>query len=201
MNILLAFVATGSPEWLAASQWTLLLGLAALVIVMYRQLSYVLHLGDLGTEREGLAVGTSALPFEYAPVNKGTETLIRFSITGAWSFLLFADPGCVSCQTAMTALEELAPRLRKSVRILVLTSADPEQIMAVESFSAASVDLGHVSREVPDELYRTHATPFGYLIDSEGIVQAKGIAASASAIRALTSKADRRAVSIVSSSL
>ena len=38
------------PLWVAISQWVLLLALGFFVIVAYRQIGYMLHLKDIGSE-------------------------------------------------------------------------------------------------------------------------------------------------------
>jgi hypothetical protein len=76
------------PVWLVVSQWMLLFALGFLVIVMYRQLGFLLQLKDLGTEREGLPIGEKAPAFDYRLVNQNTDASIHFEPKGGWSLLL-----------------------------------------------------------------------------------------------------------------
>ena len=111
--------------------------------------------------------------------------------------LLFADPGCASCQSTLLALERLVPKLASGIRILVVTSVDPAQIAGFSEFEKTFLDIGSVSKEVIDRLYRTHTTPFAYLIDPDGVIQAKGLATDEAAIRKIVRKVDRRAIEVV----
>ncbi len=191
-------VAANIPLWIVTSQWVLLFALASLVLVMYRQMGYVLHLRDHNVEREGLAVGEAAPSFEYLPVNRVESSPARFEPKGAWSLLLIADPGCSSCRQALIAAERLAPKLGQDMRVLVATSAGRKLIEAVDEFREATVEIAQVSEEVPTEKYRTHVTPFAFLIDVEGIIRAKGAASDETALRTLARAADARTLPVVS---
>lgn len=185
------------PLWVVVSQWTLLFVLGCLVIVAYRQLGYMLHLKDMGSERDGLPIGEHAPVFAYTPVHQSGSSPRHFDPKGRWSLLLFADPGCVSCQGALRALERLAPEVAQTMQMLVVTSADPALITAVEEFRTASVAIGRIDRDVPFHLYCTHATPFAYVIDSEGVIQATGIVGNEADIRKMMRKVDRSIVQVV----
>lgn len=181
------------------NQWVLLFGLGGLVILLYRQLAYVLRLKDSGTERDGLAVGAKAAAFDYAPANDSMGLPLRFDPIGQWSLLVFADPGCESCRNTVVALGRITPKLRQVTRVLVVTHADPALIATVEAFRDTAVDVGRVDFDMSIKLYNTHTTPFAYLIDSAGVIRAKGIAGDEAMIRKITHKADRSAIEVVSS--
>jgi hypothetical protein len=184
------------PLWLVVSQWTLLFALGLLVIVMYRQVAYLQLLKDAGSKRDGLPIGERAPSFDCTPINQGTAVPTRFEPTGHWSLLLFADPGCASCETALHALEQLAPTFAQTLRILVVTSAEPSRITAVETFNTTSFDISRVRHEVPTQLYRARVTPFAFLIDPEGIIRAKGIAGNERSLRNLVHKVDPKPVNV-----
>jgi hypothetical protein len=187
------------PLWVAISQWMLLLALGFFVIVAYRQIGYMLHLKDIGSERDGLPVGEKAPVFDYILANHNMNAEARFDPQGKWTLLLFADPGCISCQTAVSALEHFAPTLRET-QILVATTAEPAVIKAVEQFQDASVPISRVEWEVPSRLYHTLTTPFAYVIDPEGVVRAKGMASDEAALRKIAQKADQHnGIRVVSS--
>ena len=195
MNISIADITL--PVWLVASQWTLLFALGILVILAYRQISFMLKLKNLGTDKDGLPIEEKAPSFDYIAVKQATTTLSRFEPEGRWSLLLFADPGCASCQSTLLALERLVPKLSSGIRILVITSVDPAQITGFSEFKRTFLDIGNVSKAVIEKLYRIHTTPFAYLIDSTGVIQAKGLATDETAIRKIARKADRRVVEVV----
>lgn len=187
------------PLWLVVSQWVLLFALAALVVVMYRQLGYLLEIQKVGAEDEGLPLGALAPRFDYVLARQSTERASHFDPTGVTSLLLFADPNCVSCRDALSALESLAPKLQQTMRVLVVTSADPSLVSAVDPFKNSPLDIGCVDSDIPVRVYRTQVTPFAYVVDAEGKVRAKGITASEAAVREMVRKADRRAMPMVAS--
>jgi len=196
MNV--TFVDITLPLWLVISQWALLFALGFLVITMYRQLGFMLGLKDLGTERDGLPIGEKAPTFDYIPTNRSTSRSVHFEPKGLWTLLVFADPGCVSCQSTMISLERLAPTLKQTMRVLILTSAVPAQIAAVDAFRTTSLDIGRIDDDVSNKLYHTHTTPFAYLINTEGMIQSKGIATDESAIRKIVHKVNRSVIRVES---
>lgn len=188
MNIVLTDISL--PTWLVVSQWVLLFALGFLIFVMYRQTQYLQILKDRGSERDGLAVGEKASVFDCIPMNQRAKALIHFEPVGKWSLLLFADPGCVSCQNALLALEELLPKLGRVSQVVVATTSQPDQIVAVEAFDTESFAIIQVAPNVLSRLYRTGTTPFVHLIDPRGIVRAKGAATDKSSILKVVRKAD-----------
>lgn len=183
--------------WIVVGQWILLFALGLLVVVAYRQLGYILHLNDqmsnAGSERDGLALGTQAPSFSYMPVKAGIlENLHQhFESGGRRVLLLFADPGCVSCQNALSTLEEIAPQIRNKLSLIVMTSSDPELIAAVKAFHSSTFEVGLVKNDVIFKSYKTNTTPFMYVIDAKGVIQAKGLAGSKNDIKEVLRKADR----------
>lgn len=185
------------PLWLVVSQWVLLFALAALVVLMYRQLGYLLDIQKIGSEDEGLPLGEPAPSFDYILAQGSTQRSNHFDPEGMKSLLLFADPNCVSCRDALSALESLAPRLQRQMQVLVVTSADADLVSTVDPFKSSTLAIGCVDSDMPVKTYRTRVTPFAYIVDADGKVRAKGIAANEAAIRELVSKADRRAIPVV----
>ncbi len=194
MNVTFADITL--PVWLVVSQWVLLFAPGFLIIVMYRQIGLLEQLKDRGSEREGLSIGEKAVPFDYTRVDQVTHASARFEPRGRWSLLVFADPGCVSCQNTLLALERWLPKLGPLMRVLVATTAESAQIAAVDAFRTATCDICRIRSDVSSKLYRTGVTPFGYLIDPEGIIRAKGIVVDEASIRKLVSKADRKPINV-----
>ncbi len=192
----LTFADITLPLWFVVSQWTLLFAFGFLVIMMYRQIAFLEQLRDRGSEREGLPIGEKAPSFDFKPVNRNTSASVHFEPKGKWSFLLFADPSCASCQNTLLALERLAPKLAQSMQVLVATTSEPALVAASDAFRLASVEIGRISADVSTRLYRTSVTPFGYLIDPEGVTRAKGVATDESSIRKIVRQGDRKAVNV-----
>jgi hypothetical protein len=184
------------PVWLFVSQWVLLFALGFLIIMMYRQVAYLEQVKDHGAERNGLPVGEKAPSFDYTPVNRGASGPVRFLPEGKWSLLIFADPGCVSCQQALLALERLLPHFTPSMQVLVATSAESALIAASDAFRHASVEIGRVAASVSTRLYSTSITPFAFLIDPEGVTRAKGAVTDESSLRKVVRQGDQKPVNV-----
>jgi hypothetical protein len=184
------------PSWVIVSQWMLLFAFGFLVIVMYRQIGYLQELKDVGSEREGLPIGEKAPAISYLPGSESPDPPTTFEPKGRWSLLVFADPGCSGCQDTLRTLERLAPTLTQTMRLLVVTTAEPAQIAAVDAFRKSSITIGRVRNEVPSKVYRTRVTPFAYLISPAGEIRAKGVAADEVSIRKLVRQGDQTAVNV-----
>jgi AhpC/TSA family len=162
------------PVALLVAQWLLLLGLGVMVVLMYRQLGYLLGLSRAVSGSGGLDVGEQAPTFEYEPfpTNGSGEQRRGFVPEGARTLLMFTTPGCASCQTALRSLEEATRRLREDgLRVLVATDAEPEHIQAVEVFRDSPLPVVRVDHDVPTRLFRTYTTPFLYAIGDDGKVR------------------------------
>ena len=191
----LTFADMTLPVWLVVGQWVLLFALGLLIIIMYRQIALLELLKDAGSEREGLPLGEKAPSFDYMPINSGANVPAHFEPEGKWSFLLFADPTCASCQSALLALDRLLPKL-ESTQVLVATTAEPALVAATDGFRDASVEIGRIPMDLSTRLYRTNVTPFGHLINPEGAIHAKGIVTDESSIRKLVRQGDRKPVNV-----
>lgn len=185
------------PLWIALSQWTLLFALGWLVVMMYRQLAVLMKLQDQGNDRYGLPIGQTAPSFEYTAANDARAIPVRFEPIGNWSLLLFADPGCASCESALLAIEASKPRLDSPLHILVVTSVEKERIAAIEVFRTTSITIACVSKDVPSQLYRTHITPFIYLIDDQGTIRDKEVAVNKTSVRKMIKKVERNVITMV----
>jgi hypothetical protein len=186
------------PLWLLAVQWTLLIALTALVIIMYRQMGYYLGVSESGTENVGLDIGAAAEAFSYtqvAPEIKGGQ---RFEPSGRWSLLLFIDPSCSGCERSLAALDALREEgSLMGLQTLIVTGADPRQIAANPSLRKRE-GLALVEREVAEGIYGIQRVPFAYVVDPAGHVRAKGSADSQAAWRRLTAVSERPPIPLIS---
>jgi peroxiredoxin len=177
------------PTSVVFAQWALLFGLSALVIILYRQLAYLLRTHSGGSVAEALSVGERAPSFEYQRLRNGVGS--RFNPVDS-TLLVFADPFCAGCVTALRTLNAESKELAKqNVSVVVATTADREQTDAVEEFNSAAFDLIQVSREVPTKLYGAAFTPFMFAIDRTGVVRGRGIAALRKEVKGLLRELDR----------
>ncbi|HYZ77715.1 MAG TPA: hypothetical protein VE596_10120 [Gaiellaceae bacterium] len=166
------------PTALAVAQWALLLGLAVLLVVAYRQLAYLMQVGQAASSHGGLAVDAEAPAFEYEPLGAANGTK-RFEPRGAPAVLMFTDPGCGSCEKALLTLDQVTRALRlDGLRVLAVTSADDDVIEAIGTFGDTSVEVGRVDPGVPRRLYDTYVTPYFYAIGADGRIRGRGAAES-----------------------
>lgn len=165
---------TELPTWIVVLQWVLLLGLATLVIVIYRQFAYLLRLVRPGSADEALGVGERAARFDYRDA-RDPERSGTFVPGGAPTLLVFADPYCASCTELLAILGRLAREpASDGIRILVATDASSDQIAAVEAFRATDLEVARIDRSISTRRYRVELTPFVFAIDEGGVVRAHG---------------------------
>jgi thiol-disulfide isomerase/thioredoxin len=175
------------PTALAIAQWVVLFAFAVLLVVAFRQLAYLMEVGQAASAHGGLAAGTEAPPFHYQRIALGSDgARASFDPRGRPSLLMFTDPACGSCENALRTLERLArSRDEDGIRVLAMTSADEQVIEVISSFRDTTLELGRVDPSVERRLYESYATPFFYAIDADGIVRDAGAAESEEAIVAL----------------
>jgi hypothetical protein len=183
------------PIQIAVAQWVLLLGLAALLFVAFRQLAYLAQLGRDASGRGGLTIGEEAPAVEYQPFTQsGADGIAEtFVPGGSPAMLLFADPGCGSCEQALNVVEEATRRERANgLRVLALARAEPGQLAALDGFRETTLPLGRIHDRVASRDYRVSATPFFYAIDEDGLVRSRGTVGTKAdikrALRAMTRK-------------
>lgn len=167
------------PTPVFVSQWVVLLALLLLVIVLYRQLAYVLNLRSPGSVDRALAVGQSAPSFAYSLRNltTGRYTPSRFAPGEHATLLVFADPYCEGCEKLLNVLRALPwDTLTGSVSPTVVTEASSQQLHGVPGFRDWPLDLATVDGSVPGKLYGVDFTPFVFAVDREGIVRARDTA-------------------------
>ena len=177
--------------WWTASYvvlWALVLVLCAVVVALARQIG-TLHLrlgprGALEMDDEGPPLGdapptTSGLLLDGGAIELGGP--------GDRRLLLFVSPGCIMC-------EQVLPSLPVVARVNGMT---PFAITDVDPFEAArdlKVPRGvtAVSSREMAETYRIPGTPFAIVLDSLGVVRAKGTVNNLEQFEGLVTTAARR---------
>jgi hypothetical protein len=178
------------PAPVVIAQWVLLSGLAVLVIVMYRQLAYLLKLSEAEAEGGGLAIGEPAPQFKFKRwrLTGAGSASERFEPNGVPAVLAFAEPYCKACVEMLVSLERATRDARAAgLRVLVLTDANRRELEAVDAFRTTSLDVALVDRTVTARLYRTSITPYLYGV-SAGRIDAKGSAASEAEVQSILAK-------------
>ena len=173
---------TEVPTPLLISQWILLLGLGALVFVTYRQLAYLLGISSAVSGGGGLDVGEVAPPFDYRAVNSGLGDG-RFEAPAAPTLLMFATPGCGSCDEAVRNLERVVGSSSRPVDAYVVTEAGSSAVQASDAFRSTSVPILNVDYRVRADLYRTFSSPVLYAVGVDGKVYARDTTANARVMR------------------
>jgi hypothetical protein len=168
------------PVAVVIAQWAVLLGLGFLVLVLYRQLAFLMDLKDrrhsLEEQTGGLADGAPVPSFDYQ-VYEGDGQRVESWLSGARgaTVMLFGDPLCASCERALLALESLAKSGRlRGVDCLVVTSESPEIVAAVDAFRDSILPIAHVQKEVIVQAFNLKATPYLLFADAVGAVAASG---------------------------
>jgi hypothetical protein len=170
------------PLYLAVAQWTLLLALGLLVIVMYRQLGRVL--GRAKPAPAGPAAGSSAASFGY--VRAGEDTVRSLTPgSGQPALLAFVDPTCPACERLVAALStaDLAGEL-DGLRVLLLISDPPSYLRISDEFRSTRLEIGRPATAAELRPYNASATPLLVAIDGAGVVRSAGPAAELAEIRA-----------------
>jgi thiol-disulfide isomerase/thioredoxin len=172
--------------------WLLLLTTAVLVLLLYRHFG-MMSLGTLeGVQRDGLPIGSVAPPI--SGVTAAGQDTAWEPKPGQPQLLLFAAPDCEPCATVLPHVERLARAVNGGLGIAAVVPGPREEVAHfVEryrpSFPCLAEDgSGAFTR------YRVRATPFGFVIGTDGRVLAKGLCGDQVRLRALLEAADLRDV-------
>jgi peroxiredoxin len=171
------------PTFVFVTPWVLLFALGLLVVLMYRQLGFLLRLRDRGSVRDGLTLGQAAPVFGYRTVDGTRGPVARFQPGKKWILLMFADPACMGCGKALAAVENVVRKSVSHLEVVVATTAEQAAIDAVEAFKKTSLNVVKVASNVQEGLYQTHTVPLAYLVDPTGIIRNKTIPSDESAVR------------------
>jgi peroxiredoxin len=121
-------------------------------------------------ERDGLKAGTPAPAFDLPDVGGGTVSLESYR--GRRVLLVFSDPDCAPCQELAPELARLHREHRdEGLELIMVGRGDIEQNRAKAKehgveFPVALQDRWKLSKE-----YGTFATPVGFLIGEDGVIQ------------------------------
>lgn len=173
------------PVYLAVAQWTLLLALAFLVIIMYRQLGRVFS-QNKHTHQHGPATGSGAASFEYMRAADGTRQYLNPG-DGQPTLLAFVDPSCRSCEQLVDAMgvAKAAGEL-DGLRVLLLMSDPPAYLQISETFRSTKLEIGRIMTPTTQQAYNALATPLLVAIDPAGVIRSAGVARELPEVRAFS---------------
>lgn len=164
-----------SGAWLASYivLWAVVLFQGVVIFVLLRQLG-IMYLGTAqGVARDGLAPGTKAPEFELPDVDGRTVSLRDFR--GRAVALVFGSPACGPCRELVPELERFATSHSDSLSVLFLCRSTLEEAKRFAVELDIKVPVAVHPDESLAERYKARVTPFGFLIDAEGVVRAKGL--------------------------
>jgi hypothetical protein len=189
------------PTYLGIAQWALLLALAVLVIVMYRQLGWAFHRPRSGHE-VGPPVGSAAASIEYTRLADDSLQHVTPG-DGEAAMVAFVDATCPSCERLVEALGAAhAAGELADVRVLLLVSDPPSYLQISDAFQNTGLEIGQIRTRATVDAYRASATPLLVAIDRMGIVRAAAPAVHVSEVRAfsracLTASSETATLSVV----
>lgn len=152
--------------------WALLLVLAVLVLLLYRQFG-LLYLGSgkrvrLAGLRVGAVVPNVVLPTTDGELNLGSKW------PGTYLLLLFGGPLCTICEALVPQLEPVAQMLHPQLRIVfvdyVLPNGRHRQTVDAVSWSYSLNEDDSIHR-----LFDVEVTPFAFLIGPDRKVLGKNL--------------------------
>jgi hypothetical protein len=143
-----------------------------LIVVLFRQVGLA-YLGYRpARSRDGLPEGM-AVP-EWNATDARGEGHSRASLLGAPAMILFAEPDCAPCLETMKELARLRDDLPSELQLLIVGTGDHETNAAfVGAYGIEDPILAQSSRDLA-RTFRVLATPFGFGIDSAGVVRWRG---------------------------
>jgi peroxiredoxin len=144
-------------------------------------------LSESRIERNGLKAGTLAPSFALPEVRGGTVSLEEHR--GKKVLLVFSDPGCGPCDQLAPELVRLHDRHRDNGLDLVLVGrGDPDENRRKAERHGFEFPVGLQKRWEVSRQYGIFATPVGFLIDENGVIE-KSVARGPDAILGLVPEA------------
>ena len=165
---------TSALPYIVAIQLLITLGLAVLVFALARQVG-VLHerVAPMGamTSDHGPAVGEPAPSISVATL-AGGHLEIGGAAAARSQLLLFVSPSCPVCKKLLPIARSFASAERLEV-VLVGDGEPAEQCAMIEEFR-----LGHLAYVNSPQIgmtFQVGKLPYAVLIDTQGIIRAKGL--------------------------
>ena len=150
--------------------WLLVVPLVVLNLVLFRQLGIVVMGTARGVNQSGIPAGRR-LPKVGSVTIQGQDWSTE-SVKGRPHLLIFGSPTCKECSAIMPDLERM--RQTFGVEPILLMFADMEQSTRYVQRHQLNVEVVLASQEVGSKL-DVEVTPFGYGVDSQGIIRAKSL--------------------------
>lgn len=164
-----------SGPWLVSYVvlWGIVLFQGVAIFILLRQLG-IMYLGTAqGVARDGLAVGSRAPDFSLPVLDGRTVSLADYR--GLPLLLVFGSADCAPCRNLIPDLHRFADEHHEELRVLFLCrgTTDEAHRFAEEMEMRVAV-AAHPDEQLPEK-YKARVTPFAFLVDSEGLIAAKGL--------------------------
>jgi methylamine dehydrogenase accessory protein MauD len=155
--------------------WVLVVVLAVVVVALTRQIG-ILHeriapVGALAVEN-GPQVGEPAPALDARSLSGGSLSVA--GAAGRRRLLFFLSPTCPVCKTLLPTLARMAGEEGESLEILYASDGESEDHEGFARANGLPLDRYVLSQDLGWR-YEVSKLPYAVLIDSEGIVRAKGI--------------------------
>jgi hypothetical protein len=171
------------PLFLVIAQWALLFALAVLMLVMYRQLGWLLSENGKPAEL-GPPVGGRAARISYLSLPGGEPAELTPG-DGRPALIAFVDPTCPACEQLVASLDAAhAAGDLAGITVLLLTSDPPSYLQISAAFTGTSLRIGQPASRTAVASYRATATPLLVAVDKTGVVRAAGPASQPAEVRA-----------------
>lgn len=165
-----------SGAWLASyiALWAIVLFQGVVIFVLLRQLG-VIYLGTAqGVANDGLDVGHAAPDFSLTQLDGLSVSLASFQAKPL--VLIFGSPTCVPCRGLIPDLNAFARDRANELGVLFLSRGDEHSARRLADELSIEVPVAsHPDEKLPDA-YQARVTPFGFLVDKQGVIRAKGLA-------------------------
>lgn len=155
--------------------WVLVLTMAALLVLVFRQFGLMALSTFEGVQRDGIPVGEQALAL--SGITSAGADVRWVPGDGNRTLISFVSPDCAPCEAVMPHIAKLAAGNgdMPSFDVIAVTrggAAAAHHI--VEKFAPAYPVVAEDKTSIFNE-YRVRVTPFAFLVDQAGVVRAKGL--------------------------
>lgn len=171
--------------------WGVVLFQGLVIFILLRQLG-VMYLGTAqGVANDGLPIGDRAPDFTASGLEGQDISLADFR--GRPLLLVFGSPNCVPCRQLIPDLHVFARERAAEMRVLFLSRSEVEESRRFADELNLEVPIATVPNDELADKFRARVTPFAFLVDGEGVIQAKGLANNRDHLELLVRMARRHA--------
>ena len=175
--------------------WVLVLGMGFLLLGTLRSLGLLnWRLDELEAtrparlDRDGLQPGTRAPEFRLSDIDGAEHALADFA--GRKRLLVFVQPGCGPCHDVVPELNRL--HRAGQIQVIGINNANGNGARTWAEEVAAEFPVLIQQRWEVSKKYKMFATPFGFLLDEDGVITSRGIVGSPQYLRYVINGAGNR---------